>query len=86
MVTPYEKLLEMMRHEGCYYNPLAPSIGKVLSLSPLKILFQGIGLDESELKINRTLRREDGYSFETGSEVLIIPVQNIFIVDCEVIG
>lgn len=84
-MNPYQKIINMMRDEGKHHNEVPPAVGSVLSVSPLKILFRGMSLDDEDLDINKCLMAHEGYSFETGSKVLILPTDNNFIVLCEVI-
>jgi len=85
MPTPYKKILKMMRSEGIYYNPVPPAVGRILSVDPLRVLFRGNSLDDDEIKIDKSLKTDQGYSFEVGSEVLILPADKIFVVVCEVV-
>lgn len=85
MSDPYEKLLDFMRNQGKYYNSVPPDVGKVLSVDPLRIVFQNIPLDSDDLKVNKALVTLEGYTFEKDSEVLIFPAAKNFIVVCEVV-
>ena len=84
-MDPYQKLLTLIRDEGKCHNPVPPNVGRVISVSPIRILFRGISLDDEELKINKILKTQEGYSFEVGSEVLVLPTDNYFILVCEVV-
>lgn len=85
MTDPFEKLLDFMRDQGKHYNLVPPAVGSVLSVSPLRILFGGVSLDDEDLDVNKSLVTHEGYTFKTGSRVLILPTDNEFIVLCEVI-
>lgn len=54
--NPYTNLLGLMRDQGAKNNPTVCVLGKIVSVSPLKIQAGGVELSDDDLLVNSSLK------------------------------
>ena len=68
--NPFSALLGLMRAQGAHDSPPPWSVGEVVQLAPLKVLFGGIVLEPSQLF---WLHGFSDSQLQVGSQVAVLP-------------